>query len=134
MANTFYLEIITVDRQFYVGQAEALMLPIQDGQYGVLPGHEATVVAVEPGEMRYQVNGTWYPAVAAGGFAEITPDYVIVLVSAAEHPDEIDLKRAQEAKDRAEERLRHKQSITEYYNSKASLARAMARLKTRGRR
>lgn len=134
MANTFYLEIIAVDRQFYIGQAEALTLPIQDGQYGVLPGHEATVVAVEPGEMRYQVDGKWNPAIASGGFAEITPDYVIVLVSAAEHPDEIDFKRAQEARERAEERLRHKQSIAEYYNSKAALARAMARLKIRGRR
>ncbi|WP_312939621.1 ATP synthase F1 subunit epsilon [Oscillibacter sp.] len=134
MKKTFYLEIVTVGGQFYTGEAQALMLPIQDGQYGILPGHEATVVAVEPGEVRYQTKDIWYPAVVSGGFAEITPDYVIMLVASAEHPEEIDFKRAEEARQRAEERLHHKQSIAEYYNSKASLARAMARLKTRGRR
>lgn len=134
MAEPFYLEIVAVDRQFYIGPAQALILPIQDGQYGVLPGHETTVVSIVPGELRYQVDGVWSPAAVSGGFAEITPDYVIVLVASAEHPDEIDVKRAQEALERAAERLRHKQSIAEYYNSKASLARAMARLKTRGRR
>lgn len=134
MAETFYLEIVAVDRQFYIGPAEALTLPIQDGRYGVLPGHETTVVSVVPGELRYQVDGAWCPAVVSGGFAEITPDYVIVLVASAEHPNEIDVKRAQEALERAKEHLRHKQSIAEYYNSKAALARAMARLKNRSRR
>jgi F-type H+-transporting ATPase subunit epsilon len=134
MQNTFYLEIISVDRQFYIGPAEALLVTIQDGQYEVLPGHEDTVVAVLPCELKYQVNGQWLSAAVSGGFAEITADYVIVLVASAEHPEEINVKRAEAARERAEERLRHKQSVVEYYQSKAALARAMARLKTRGRR
>jgi F-type H+-transporting ATPase subunit epsilon len=129
MAETFYLEIITPDRQFYIGPAQSMILPIQDGQYGVLPGHEATVTAITPGELRFQVDGEWRTAVVSSGFAEITPDYTIVLASAAERPEEIDLIRAREAQERAAERLRHKQSLQEYYNSKAALARAMARLK-----
>ena len=95
-ASTFYLEIITPERQFYIGPAEALV----------------------------------FPAVGAG-FVEIKPDDVILLVGFAEHPEEIDRKRAEAARERAEERLRQKQSIHEYYHSKAALARAMARLKTR---
>jgi F-type H+-transporting ATPase subunit epsilon len=134
MEKTFYLEIISVDRQFYIGPAEGLILPILDGQYGVLAGHEPTVTAIEPGELRYKVNGQWQPAAVSGGFAEIMPEYTVVLISSAEHPDEIDIKRAEAARERAEERLRHKQSVVEYYNSKAALARAMARLKTRGRK
>jgi len=133
MAETFYLEIITPDRQFYIGPAESLVMPIQDGQYGVLPGHEPTVTAMTPGELRFQVNGEWQKAVVSSGFAEITPEYVILLASSAEHPDEIDIKRAQEARERAAERLRHRQSVQEYYNSKAALARATARLKARGK-
>lgn len=133
MADTFYLEIITPDRQFYIGPAQSMILPIQDGQYGVLPGHEATVTAITPGELRFQVDGEWHAAVVSSGFAEITPDYTIVLASAAERPEEIDLIRAREAKERAAERLRHKQSLQEYYNSKAALARAMARLKAGGK-
>ena len=124
-ASTFYLEIITPERQFYIGPAEALVFPAVDGEMGV------AVTAVEPGELRYKVDGKWEPAAVGAGFVEIKPDYVILLVGFAEHPEEIDRKRAEAARERAEERLRQKQSIHEYYHSKAALARAMARLKTR---
>ena len=130
-ASTFYLEIITPERQFYIGPAEALVFPAVDGEMGVYPGHEPAVTAVEPGELRYKVDGKWEPAAVGAGFVEIKPDYVILLVGFAEHPEEIDRKRAEAARERAEERLRQKQSIHEYYHSKAALARAMARLKTR---
>ena len=128
--GTFYLEIITPERQFYIGPAEALILPAVDGQMGVYPGHEPVVTAIEPGELYYKAEGEWEPAAVGSGFAEIKPDYVILLVGFAEHPEEIDQRRAEAAKKRTEERLRQKQSIHEYYHSKAALARAMARLKT----
>ena len=69
-----------------------------------------------------------------GGFAmddEIPVDLMEELSAAERDPEEIDRKRAEAARERAEERLRQKQSIHEYYHSKAALARAMARLKTR---
>ena len=131
MAGTFYLEIVTPERQFFTGDAEALILPSVDGEIGVYPGHEPAVTAVEPGELRYKAGGRWEPAAVGAGFAEIRQDRVILLVGFAEHPEEIDRKRAEAARERAEERLRQKQSIHEYYHSKAALARAMARLKTR---
>ena len=130
-AHTFYLEIITPERQFYIGPAEALILPAVDGEMGIYPGHEPVVTVIEPGELRYKTEGRWEPAAVGSGFAEIKPDYVILLVGFAEHPEEIARKRAEAAKKRAEECLRQKQSIHEYYHSKAALARAMARLKTR---
>ena len=89
------------------------------------------VIAVEPGELQYQIDGVWHRAAVGQGFAEIMPEYVILLAATAEHPEEIDEARARRAKERAEERLRQKQSLQEYYRSKAALARAMARLKTR---
>ena len=134
MPKTFYLEIITPDRQFYTGPAESLVMPALDGAYGVEPGHEPIVTALDAGELRYKVDGQWQTAAVAGGFAEVMPEYAIRLVSAAEHPEEIDEKRAERARERAEERLRQKESVQEYYRSKAALARAMARLKTRGGR
>ncbi len=63
------------------------------------------------------------------GFAEITSEYAVVLVSTAEKPEEIDAARAQRAKERAEERLRQHESQREYFRSKAALARATARLR-----
>lgn len=129
MASQFTLEILTPDRQFFVGQAESLIFPIPDGLYEVQAGHEAVVTAIEPGELRFQVDGQWRTAVVTTGFAEIMPDYTILLAASVEKPEEIDLKRAEEAKERAEERLRQKQSLQDYYNSETALARAMARLK-----
>lgn len=133
MAELF-LEIITPERQFYVGPAQELVLPAIDGLYGVQAGHEPAVTALEPGELRYKVNGEWRIAAIGQGFVEIMPERAIVLVGTAEKPEEIDQKRAEQAKERAEERLRQKKSVQEYYQSKAALARAMARLKVSGRR
>ena len=133
MANTFYLEIITPNRQFFSGAAEGLVFPALDGSYGVEAGHEPEVTALLAGTLQYKVDGNWHIAAVSDGFAEVMPDYVILLVSAAERPEEIDENRALAAKARAEERLRQKQSLQEYYRSKAALARAMARLKTKGR-
>ena len=64
------------------------------------------------------------------GIAEVTPAYVMVLVDSAENPEDIDKNRAEAARIRAEERLQHKQSMHEYYQSKIALDRAMQRLQT----
>lgn len=128
--GTFHLEVLTPDRQFFVGEVESLIVPIIDGEYGVQAGHEPIVTIVEPGTLRYKVDGDWKIAAVTSGIAEIMPDYTVLLLSAAERPEEIDLRRAEAAKERAEERLRHKSNVQEYHSSKAALARAMARLKT----
>ena len=129
MSKTIELEIITPEKKFYSGPAEGIIMPAIDGQYGVQPGHEPVVTALEPGTVRYCVDDTWNEVVVSMGFAEIMPDYAILLVDTAERPDEIDRARAERALERAEERMRQKQSIQEYYRSKAAIARAMARLK-----
>ena len=74
-------------------------------------------------------DGTWITGVVGSGFAQVINNRVSVLVDTAEHPDEIDIRRAREAKERAREQLRQEQSIREYHMSKASLARAMSRLR-----
>ena len=130
----FHLEVVTPDRQFYIGDADSLVLPAIDGYMGVEAGHEPVVTAVVPGELKYRSEGAWTHAVVSQGLAEIMPDRVMVLVSAAERPEDIDLKRAEAARERAEERLKQKLSVRDYYNSKAALARAMARLKAARRR
>ena len=92
--------------------------------------HENMVFAVEVGEIRIlEENGNTIYGVTGTGFAQIINNRATVIVDTCESPEEIDVRRAQEAKERAEEQLRQKQSIEEYHRSKASLARAMARLK-----
>ncbi|MCX7715144.1 MAG: ATP synthase F1 subunit epsilon [Clostridia bacterium] len=133
MSSTFYLEILSHNRVFYTGNAENLILPVLDGEMGVLAKHEPMVSAICAGEMRFKVNGEWKIAAVGDGFAEIMPEYVVILVDTVELPEEIDVRRAQEAKQRAEEKLKQKENLIEYYHARAALARAMARLKVTGK-
>ena len=129
MAKTFLLEIIASDRVFFKGQCESLVFPGLDGSHGVLPNHEMTVTCINAGELKYKIDGKWQYAAVSDGYVEITADHVIILADTVEKPEEIDVKRAEEAKMRAEEKLRQKQSIMEYYHTQAALNKAMNRLK-----
>ena len=133
MATTFYLEIIASDRKFFTGECEEMVFPAIDGSRGILPGHEAMITPLEAGEMKFKVNGQWKYAAVSEGFVEIMPNNVILLADTVELPEEIDINRANEAKLRAQEKLRQKQSIKEYYQTQASLNRAMNRLKVTAR-
>ena len=130
-SNSFYLKIIAANRVFYSGRCRSIIVPEYDGQKEILAHHEDMVIAVNDGEMRFQPEGSdnWEYAVVGLGFVEIVNNRVTLWVESAERPEEIDVARAREAKERAEEQMRQKQSIHEYYHSRASLARAMARLK-----
>ena len=129
MAKTFELEIIASDHPFYRGQCEMLIFPGIDGEHGILANHEPMVTCLNAGELRFLVDGDWHYAAVSTGIVEITHDYVVLLADTVEKPEEIDINRANEAKKRAEERLRQKQSIMEYYHTQAALNRAMNRLK-----
>lgn len=129
MAKTFNLEIIASNHPFYKGECEMLSFKGLDGEFGVLPNHEPMVTCLTAGELRFKVDGQWRYAAVSDGFVEIMPEFVVLLADTVERPEEIDVKRAEEAKMRAEERLRQKQSIMEYYHTQAALNRAMSRLK-----
>lgn len=128
--DTFGLKIIASDRVFYEGRCRKLTLPAPDGEFGILPNHENMVIAVTVGDARMEAEeGNWVDIAVGAGFAEVVNNRVTILVDTAERPEEIDVRRAEEAKERAEEQMRQKQSIQEYYRTQASLARAMNRLK-----
>lgn len=129
--NTFGLKVIASDRVFYDGRCEKLIIPAPDGGKEILANHESMVIAISVGDARMKLpdKPDWVDVAVGAGFAEVVNNRVILLVDTAERPSEIDARRAQEAKERAEEQLRQKQSIQEYYRTQASLARAMNRLK-----
>lgn len=133
--DTFSLKIIASDRIFYEGRCRKLTLPALDGEIGILANHENTVIALSVGYARMEIEENHWVEMALGeGFAEIINNRVTVLVDTAERPEEIDVRRAEEAKERAQERLRQKQSIQEYYMTQAALSRAMSRLKVSQRK
>ena len=129
MAKSFHLEIIASDRVFYVGDCEHLVVTAFDGLLGILPGHEPLVTSLPTGELKYMVDGKWRYAAISEGFMEVMPEFAVILADSCELPEEIDIKRAEEARLRAEEQMRQKQSIMEYYHTQAALNRAMNRLK-----
>ena len=129
MAKTFHLEIIATDRIFYQGECEHLVVTAIDGLVGIMAGHEPVVTSLPTGELKYMVDGKWHYGAISGGFIQVMPDQAIILADNCELPEEIDIKRAEEARQRAEEKMRQKQSIKEYYQTQAALNRAMNRLK-----
>ena len=80
MAETFYFEIIASDKKFYSGACEHVIFPAVDGLYGVLANHEDTVTAVVAGELRFKVDGEWKVCVVGEGFADVTRDFVVIVV------------------------------------------------------
>ncbi|MBQ8180954.1 MAG: ATP synthase F1 subunit epsilon [Ruminococcus sp.] len=129
MAKTFHLEIIATDRVFYKGECEHLVITAIDGLLGIMAGHEPLVTALPDGELKYMVDGKWHYAAISEGFIQVMPDNSVILADTCELPEEIDIKRAEEERQRAQEKLRQKQSIQEYYQTQAALNRAMNRLK-----
>lgn len=128
--KSFHLQILASDRVFYDGKCVMTILPAQDGQIGIMANHGDIVAAVEVGQLRIQKEDeTWMSAVIGRGVMQFINNRMTVLTEFAELPSEIDEKRALAAKERAEEQLRQKQSVQEYHQSKAALARAIARLK-----
>ena len=123
MSNTFKLKIMAADKIFYDGDCTSLVVNVSNGEVGILANHTAEVLAVVPGVLKFSevVNGS--------GFVEVADNQAKLLVDTAERPEDIDAIRAREALERAEEHMKLQQSQREYLHSKASLARAMARLK-----
>ena len=128
--DTFGLRIIASDKVFFNGRCKKLTIPAPDGEKGVLAHHENMVFAVEVGEIRIlEENGNTIYGVTGTGFAQIINNRATVIVDTCESPEEIDVRRAQEAKERAEERIALQTSRKEYYRGQMAMARAMTRLK-----
>ncbi len=128
--NSFILNITASSGEFYQGSCESMVLPVKDGVYGVQAGHSPVLVAIHMGMLKFTVDGETREILVGDGIAEVTPTFVLLLVDSAERPEDIDKNRAEAARIRAEERLQHKQSMHEYYQTKIALNRAMQRLQT----
>ena len=105
MADTFTLEVVTPARQVVRESVSEAQIPVRGGYIGVLPGHTPLLAEMGIGELSYHVGNRVHSCTAMGGFVEVLADRVIVLADAAERAEEIDVARAQAARDRAQKRL-----------------------------
>ena len=126
------LNIVTPEKTVYAGAVQRVRAPGSEGSFGVLPGHTPLLASLAVGEIAFvEADDTAVRLAASGGFAEVQPDRVTILAEAAERIDEIDVDRAQRARDRAKERLDGGTGI-DATRAQASLARALNRLKVVG--
>jgi F-type H+-transporting ATPase subunit epsilon len=132
MTDTFKLEIVTPEKKVVNTAAEEMQIPGKNGYLGILPGHAPLITELAVGEITYRESsgsGSSEQRLAvAWGFAEVLPDKVTILAESAERPSEIDVARAREAKERAEQRLTSGDANVDVERSLDALHRADTRL------
>jgi len=128
MADTFQLEIVTPEKLVVKDVAEEMQIPGKNGYLGILPGHAPLITELAVGEITYRNDGSTKRLAVAWGFAEVLPDKVTILAECAERADEIDLKRAEEARQRAEERLKSGDPNVDFPRAQVALQKAETRI------
>ena len=127
MAKTFQLEIITPTQIFSEGQVNYVRAESPDGQFGIMSHHTAATVALGIGEVKVVKNGKEYFYATTGGFADVQPESVLLLLETAELVSDIDVDRSEAAKKRAQDRLNDKNM--DKARSRTAIAKAKNRLK-----
>lgn len=134
MASVFNVHILAADRALYEGPCESLIVPLLQGQYGVLARHSNMIGAVVPGKLTFRTpDGETQIAAVSAGMVKIENNDVLVLVDSAERPEEIDINRAKRAEAEAKEAILQQRSRQEYLAAQANLARAINRLRVKSR-
>lgn len=128
MADVMKLRIITPDEQFYEGDATMVELTTSEGDIGVYPNHIPLTAVVAPGVLKIHEGADVKEAALISGFLTILPDEMTILAEVAEWPDEIDFKRAEDARVRAERRLSAHSPETDVLRAEMALKRALVRL------
>ena len=124
----FQVEIITPDRVFYTGDATMIEFNTVNGEIGVYKHHIPLTTVLAPGIVTITNGDEKKTAAVHAGFAEILGEKVTLLAEVAEWPDEIDLARAEAAKERAEERLSNKSANLDVARAELALRRALVRI------
>lgn len=124
--NTMEVKIIAPDRVFYEGQASFVEFNTIEGILGLYPRHIPMTVVIAPGVLKITENDGEKTAALHSGFAEILGDSITILAESVEWPDEIDVRRAEEAKVRAERRIND--SSQDINRAELALKRSVVRL------
>ncbi|MHB1012905.1 MAG: F0F1 ATP synthase subunit epsilon [Desulfobacteria bacterium] len=133
MASTIRLELVTPERLLLWELVDEVVAPGYEGEFGVLPGHTQFLAILNIGVLWYRRESAVKKIALGGGFAEVTHDRVVVMADTAERSDEIDLERAQRARDRAEARLKELSMDDETHaKARAALQRALVRMAAGG--
>ena len=131
---TMRLEIVTAEREVYSDDVEAVNAPGSEGDLGILPHHAPLMTSLQPGELMIRKEGRDEYMVVSGGFLEVMGNRVTILADACERSDEIDEQRAQEAMQRAQERIANRTADLDLEQAAMAFRRAETRLRIARRR
>lgn len=134
MDESFRLRIVTPYREVVTDEVGEAQVPGKEGYLGILPGHAPLISELKVGEITYRRGRESTHLAVSGGFVEVLPDQVTILAATAERAGEIDVARAQSAKDRAEKLLRTSDPETDVDRASIALQRALIRLHVASRR
>ncbi len=128
------VDVVTAEKVVYSDDADVVVAPGVQGELGVLPHHAPLMTTLEPGELRIRKGSDEFSLAISGGFLEVRPDRIIILADAAERAEDIDIARAEAAKERAQHRLAHPGEQVDLNRAEAALARSLARIRVAERR
>ena len=129
MAENIFLEVVTPQKAVVSEEAQIVVAPGSEGEFGVLRGHTTFLTSLKIGTLRYKdTSGKERYLFVNGGFAEVLPNKVTLLAESAERRGEIDVDRARKAKDRAEKRISSSSDDIDHVRAEAALRRALHRL------
>ena len=134
LPSTFLLEIVTPQRLLLSEEVSEVVAPGVEGYFGVWPGHIPFVSNLTIGELTYRKGSEERHLAIIWGYAEVLPDRVVILAEEAQRPEEIDVARAEAARERALARLRKLEPGADLRDAEAALRRAMVRLQVSSRK
>lgn len=129
---TLRLEVVTPDKTVVSTDAEMVICPGVEGEFGILPHHVSLLSALKIGDLRYRANGKDEDVFISGGFVDVNNNICSVLAESAEHARDIDTQRAQAARERAEQRLAQRDDDLDEVRAQVALQRALMRLQIAG--
>jgi F-type H+-transporting ATPase subunit epsilon len=133
LPTSITLEIVTPDRALVTAQVDEVELPGSEGYFGVLPGHAPLLATLQVGELWYRTGQEKHYLALAFGFVEVLPDRVTVLAQIAERAEDIDARRAEAAKVRAEERIAGPHTELDFERARIAMMKSLIRLQVASR-
>ena len=128
MAKKIRLDIVTPEKVAYSDDVSMVIARTTGGDVGILPGHAPLIAALVIWPLRIMIDEEEKEMTMCGGFIEVQPDKITILANCSELPEDIDVARAQVAKERAENRLRDQKENIDIARAEAALRRALIRL------
>jgi F-type H+-transporting ATPase subunit epsilon len=134
LPDKIHLEVVTPEKQIFSGVVDSVTVPCNTGYVGILPGHAPFLGELGIGEINFIIGDRTDSLFCSWGFVEVLPDRVVILAQTAELASDIDVKRAEEAKVRAEKLLSSKDSSVDFGRAELAMMRAISRLNAAKRR